>query len=190
MLERDMYSTKYFSCKQEKLVAGVMGWRTVSASGARNFHPGDVKSSMWLGECKTHKSETPNICFYQLHWDKIITEAEQDHKDPVLIVDNGTQSIEGTWVMFDYIRCKRDFSYFFIDRNNCNELDDILSKKRVNIRFNHYAMLDLYRGVSRIKDKSGICSHVVIDIGSFGACKHTGICTLLTFSDMFGDHDL
>ena len=90
-------STKTYSNKQEKIISEALGWQTVSASGARNFSPGDVKSPNWLGECKTHTSEVSSIVFREDVWMKIEAEADSEHKDPVYFVDNGTQTITGTF---------------------------------------------------------------------------------------------
>ena len=93
-------STKYFSNKQEKLVADSLGWSVVSGSGARGLHPGDVQSEDWMGECKTHETPGHKIVFYSSVWKKIVDEASSHFKFPVLFVDDGSQKIENTWCMF------------------------------------------------------------------------------------------
>lgn len=92
--------TKYYSMRQEQMIADYLGWSAVSASGARPFNPGDIKSSAWLAECKTHTSEIDNITIDKSVWSKISNEATGSMKSPVLFVDNGTQTIEGTWAIF------------------------------------------------------------------------------------------
>lgn len=92
-------NNKYFSNKQEQMIASYLGWGQVTGSGARPFAPGDVNSYNWLGECKTHDTERSNIAFIKAHWFKIVEEANAKHRYPVLFVDNGTQSSNNTWVM-------------------------------------------------------------------------------------------
>ena len=81
------------------MVAKYMGWKVVSGSGSKPIEPGDVKNYNFLVECKTHTEEQENIVFYKKHWIKISEEARAKHKYPVLVVDNGTQRSDNTWVM-------------------------------------------------------------------------------------------
>lgn len=92
-------SNKYYSNRQETMIAKYLGWGQVSGSGARPFTPGDVNSFQWLGECKTHNEERSNIMFLKIHWFKITEEARAKNKYPVLFVDNGTQESANTWIM-------------------------------------------------------------------------------------------
>lgn len=92
-------NNKYFSDRQEKMIAEYLGWHQVIGSGARPFTPGDVGSYAWLGECKTHDTEKSNISFLKSHWVKICEEAYSKHRRPILFKDNGTQRAENTWVM-------------------------------------------------------------------------------------------
>ena len=92
-------NNKEFSNKQESMVADYMGWKVVAGSGARPFTPGDVFNEYFLVECKTHTEEQPNIVFYKNHWDKISEEARAKCRIPCLVVDNGTQKSQNTWVM-------------------------------------------------------------------------------------------
>lgn len=93
---------KEASAIQEKMVANFLGWKVVSGSGSRPFAPGDVKNDHYLIECKTHVTEQNNIVFYKKHWEKIATEARSLNKYPALVVDNGTQKSNYTWVMIPY----------------------------------------------------------------------------------------
>lgn len=92
-------ATKDYSNKQEELIAKYLGWKRVSASGARDCHPGDIKSEEWLGECKTHTKPIKEIRFVHSQWSKICEEAMTSRRFPVMFVDNGTQAISGTWCM-------------------------------------------------------------------------------------------
>ena len=86
--------TKYYSDKQETVVANYLGWKRVSASGARPFNKGDIVSEQWLCECKTHTARTVDYKVMFSVWRKIEREAMSCMKRPVLIIDNGTQKIE------------------------------------------------------------------------------------------------
>lgn len=91
------YPTKYYSSKQEKMIADYLGWSVVVASGARPFNPGDIKSNDYLCECKTHTSEQKRISIKKSVWNKISIEAMSTFKKPALFVDNGTQKADDTW---------------------------------------------------------------------------------------------
>lgn len=89
--------TKYYSSKQEHMIADYLGWSVVSGSGARAFHPGDIRSDDFLGECKTHVERVDRIVIYNKVWAKIISEATSVFKTPVLFIDNGSQRVDSTW---------------------------------------------------------------------------------------------
>ena len=95
-------SKRSIGSRLEKAVASFLGWDVVTGSGSRDFHPGDLVSENWMGECKTHTSPSSSIVFYRSHWDKICEEAYSHFKYPVLFCDNGTQKAENTWCV-----CKR-----------------------------------------------------------------------------------
>lgn len=92
-------NNKYFSNRQETMISKYLGWGQVSGSGSRPSMPGDVNSDYWLGECKTHDTERPNVVFMKSHWIKISEEARAKNRYPVLFTDNGTQLSVNTWVM-------------------------------------------------------------------------------------------
>ena len=98
---RSSINTKEFSSKQENRIAEYLGWSAVSGSGSRPTLPGDIESDEWLGECKTHCSESNYIEFLKEHWDKISEEAIAKFKFAVLMTDNGTQDINKTWCIFN-----------------------------------------------------------------------------------------
>jgi len=93
-------SNKYYSDRQEKMIASFLGWSVVSGSGARSTLPGDIRSEDWLGECKTHDSVGHKINFKKSVWKKIEDEASSKFKFPALFVDDGSQTKKHTWVMF------------------------------------------------------------------------------------------
>jgi len=90
---------KAFSTKQEKLIAKELGGYPVGMSGAAPGTPGDVKTYDWLVECKTHAEPGHNIFFDIDVWDKIEKEAMAMHRKPVLVVDDGSQSVKTTWCL-------------------------------------------------------------------------------------------
>lgn len=92
-------ATKVYSTRQERMVADYLGWETVPASGARDFTPGDVRSSRFLGECKTHVTKVPRIQIMFDVWAKLDAEAMSQMRIPVLFVDNGTQKEDNTWAV-------------------------------------------------------------------------------------------
>lgn len=92
-------TNKEASSKQEHMVAKFLGWKVVTGSGSRPFRPGDVQNDNYLVECKTHTKEQKNIVFYRKHWEKIVIESRSVNKYPALIVDEGSQIAENTWVM-------------------------------------------------------------------------------------------
>ena len=98
------HSTKYYSSRQESMVASFLGWSIVTGSGSRPFHPGDVGDEYYLGECKTSEVETDRIKIMKSHWQKISNEAMGAHKIPVLFVDNGTQKPDGTFCVMRRLR--------------------------------------------------------------------------------------
>ena len=92
-------SKKDSSKLQESSIANFLGWKVVSGSGSR-FEPGDISSDNWLGECKTHVEGGHRIEFHKNVWEKIKIEAMSKFKMPVYFVDDGSQSLKHTWVMF------------------------------------------------------------------------------------------
>lgn len=131
-------TNKEASTKQEKMVANYMGWKVVAGSGNRPFTPGDVNSTYFLIECKTHTTEQTSIVFHKNHWDKISMEANAKHRFPVLIVDNGVQKPENTWVAFPAraINCQT---------NKINETCNT-STSGNTITYNKEELNSLYRG--------------------------------------------
>lgn len=92
--------TKHYSSKQEQMIADYLGWTVVSASGARPFNPGDIQSMMWLGECKTHVTVKDKVSIKKSVWEKITNEAQSVLRKPALFIDNGSQKVEDTYVLF------------------------------------------------------------------------------------------
>jgi hypothetical protein len=53
--------TRFYSNKQEKHIAKVVGGKKVANSGATAFNKGDVTSENWLFEAKTKTSESQSM---------------------------------------------------------------------------------------------------------------------------------
>lgn len=98
------HPTKYYSNAQESMIADFLGWKKVAASGARDFHKGDVKGDQWLGECKTHTEPGHKLQFDYEVWKKISDEAYGHFKKPVLFTDDGSQKLENIWCMVELPR--------------------------------------------------------------------------------------
>ena len=177
-------STKTYSSRQEGLIADWLGWELVPASGARNFHPGDLRSSEWLGECKTHVNPTQHIKFSKDVWNKIIEESSAEFKYPVLFVDNGTQTLTGCWCMFNHHLYKKDFNYFIVNSENYMDLNRLIKLSQSSISFHHVELLNAYKKLRSTNVSCGITDHLVIDLGKFGN-MNCCICPLTEFVDMF-----
>ena len=129
--ERVNMLAKEASNKQEMLVANYLGFKQVSGSGARNFHPGDVVGDEWLCECKTHVTPGHQLVFSFSVWDKIEIEASSQFKHPVLITDDGSQDLNKTFCMIKLVDFSipdgfelRDYSKSSSIRRNVNTLRD------------------------------------------------------------------
>lgn len=110
-------TNKEASNLQESRISKYLGWNKVVASGARNFHPGDIESEDWLGECKTHTKVSNKVIFHKDIWDKICSEAQSKMKYPILFVDNGSQLLTDTYCMvpstvFSYLDLSNDQLHF------------------------------------------------------------------------------
>lgn len=131
-------TNKEASTSQENMVANYMGWRVVTGSGSRPFRPGDVQNDHFLVECKTHTEPQEKIIFYTKHWAKISEEAQAKHRYPALVVDNGTQKSQNTWVMLSrsVIPDDRAFRHFNIPNT---------STSGNTITFNHSAVSNRFK---------------------------------------------
>ena len=134
--------TKYYSSIQERRIAEYYGWSVVVASGARPFHPGDVKSSKWLAECKTHVQETDKLTISKAVWRKLANEAKSQRKLPILFIDNGTQKIDNTWAVVQG-RC--------LDGQGFENIDAPLNVSEGQITFKHSELKPLYKGKKAYK---------------------------------------
>lgn len=159
-------STKSFSNAQESRIAKYLGWNRVCASGARDFRPGDIESSDWLGECKTHTTPCHNIIFNQTVWNKISSEAIAVKRYPVLFADDGSQTIAKTWCMFslnaisdrNIITRKYPFSIRTNIVFSSDKLSSDLHQTRLNEDINSIIVYQVPdgRGIIRLSDFADI----------------------------------
>lgn len=112
-----MLPTKYYSYRQEHGVANYLGWEVVTGSGARDFHPGDIITESWLGECKTHTKFSSKLRFNADVWKKIVAEAQSKLRYPVLFTDDGSQKMEHTWCVYPYKLVSPGFDTVIVDLN-------------------------------------------------------------------------
>lgn len=162
-------ATKDYSSKQEHLIADFLDWQVVPGSGATACIPGDIRSDTWLGECKTHTSSGKKIQFHAEVWDKIQEEATSKYKYPAYFVDDGSQRLDRTWVLFD------------INQISCSEpvLAEYPFTVRKNISFNHIDILPYMR---RAAGDSSIGAVFLVNLSN----KQLGLTDVYTFERMFG----
>lgn len=86
--------TKFYSSKQETIVSEYLGWNRVSASGARPFDKGDIRSDIWLCECKTRTHKNKRYKISHFDWSKIVAESTSCMKRPIMVVDAGVQDVQ------------------------------------------------------------------------------------------------
>ena len=162
--------TKTYSTRQEKMIARYLGWEVVSASGARSFCPGDVRSADWLGECKTHMRPQDRVVVELSVWNKIQEEARSVFKAPVLFVDDGTQKADHTWCVFDYIKWASGKVSVF----NPN------LQIRKNLVFKPSILSPTYHHMQRASDVPVVASFQLDE-------KPLGIISLWGFNQLFGE---
>lgn len=147
-------ATKDFSSIQEHKVAEALGWDVVTGSGARPCVPGDVRSDLWLGECKTHTEPGQKIFFDLDVWGKIQKEADFSHRSPALIVDDGSQDLSRTWVL-----C-RDVS---VSHQDMAMVDPNFAIRK-NISFSHDKVLTYMKSLYKSGGGSIVFNHMCMEI--------------------------
>ena len=163
--------TKFYSNIQENKIAKSLNWDTVPASGARFGYPGDVMGRDWLCECKTHTTPGKKVVFTASVWDKLRLEASVKHRIPALFVDDGSQRLDRTWVLFPYL----------LVMTTSMILRPFPMKFKTNITFNHDEMLAQYKiAFSRYQNKFGIFS---VNMGGL----EYGVTTFAAFRLAYGD---
>lgn len=82
--------TRFYSKQQEKKVAKALGGRRTANSGATMFSKGDVRTDMFLLECKTCTEPRKSFTLHKEWFDKNKEEAFAMHKDySALVFDFG-----------------------------------------------------------------------------------------------------
>lgn len=85
-----IHPTRWYSNKQEKQVAKVVGGRKTPNSGATKFSKGDVTSDKWLLECKTCTKEQKTFTLRKEWFEKNKEEAFAMRKPyNAIVVDFG-----------------------------------------------------------------------------------------------------
>lgn len=92
-------STRYFSSKQEKQIAKVVGGKVVANSGATLFDKGDVKTNDWLFEAKTCTKEQEQFTIKREWLNKIREEKLAMRKDYSSLVFNFGPDTENYYVL-------------------------------------------------------------------------------------------
>lgn len=143
---------KEASDRQEKLVASFLGWKQVRGSGNRPTHTGDVEGDSWLGECKTHVKPGAKIKFDVKIWNKIVDEAASKFKRAAYFVDDGSQDINNTYVVFPISGVSAPL--IFENRSNkdtlifdANNIDDGLYQVKLGKLFVHICKLSTFKEV-------------------------------------------
>lgn len=182
-----MISTKTFSNRQESMISEYLGWDKVAASGARNFHPGDIICDDWIGECKTRMDVKDDIIFYANQWLKICEESQGVFRYPALFVDNGSQSIEYTWVMYkskNFLSQKK----LCLTLDTSENLRKILHKK-VHLKFNVRDLNRYYQDMIHKIEVSGLDELLPVIEIEF-ANEVVGLLPLHKFAEVFGKKDV
>ncbi len=151
-------SNKVFSDKQEKSIADFLDWQQVKGSGARPIVTGDVECDSWLGECKTHTTPDHKIHFDSKIWSKIVDEAAAKFRFAAYFVDDGSQKLNRTWVIFSMLDISHKGKQFA-------PLPSLLSKRTSmnTLNFSHY---ELAKGAV-YKIKLGDSLVLLSDISTF-----------------------
>lgn len=147
-------ATKDFSSVQESKVADALGWKVVTGSGARPCVPGDVRSDKWLGECKTHTEPGQRIFFDLAVWEKIQHEADVQHRSPALIVDDGSQDLNKTWVLCRAVS---------ISYEDMAQVDPNFAIRK-NISFDHTKVADYMKSLYKTSGGSIVFNHMCMEI--------------------------
>lgn len=157
--------TKYYSNKQETVVANYLGWKRVAASGARPFNKGDIVSEQWLCECKTRTARADDYKILFSVWRKIEREAMSCMKRPVLIIDNGTQSISNQCAVISMMFYDSPYKLLSYDMIKGNELS--IRQNMKSFVFSHNVLLNMRKEQYCIRVKVNDVDVVIMPIEFF-----------------------
>lgn len=165
-------NSKQFSSLQENRIADYLNWSVVKGSGARPTAPGDIISSEWLGECKTHEVSGKPIYFNLNVWTKICAEAQSKFRRPALFTDDGSQSLSTTWCMFNVdLGMPSNVKYMPIKSN------------RSSISFEHTRQLQQYAELYAKQPDAIWCYVQKVDVDSH--TMNVGIVPISIFALLF-----
>lgn len=157
--------TKYYSNKQETVVANYLGWKRVAASGARPFNKGDVVSERWLCECKTHTAKVDDYKILFSVWRKVEQEATSCMKRPVLIIDDGTQNISNQCAVISMTFYDVPYKLLSYDMIRGNDLS--IHQNAKSFVFSHNVFLNMRKEEYCIRVKVNDIDIVVMPIEIF-----------------------
>ena len=100
-------STRYYSGRQEKKVAKIIGGKTTANSGATTFSVGDVESDNILIECKTCKTEKQSFAIKKDWLDKLEEEAFSVNKQYYALAFNYGPDTDNYFILNE-----RNFKHF------------------------------------------------------------------------------
>ena len=94
-------STRFYSSRQEKKIAKVVGGKVQSNSGATLFSKGDVKTDNWLFEAKTCMKEQSSFSIKQEWLDKLKQESFAMRKEYYALVFNFGSELQENYYILD-----------------------------------------------------------------------------------------
>ena len=92
-------TTRYYSSKQEKTVAKLIGGRVVANSGATTFMKGDTENDQFLVECKTCMTEKKSFSIKKDWLDKLEEEAFSMNKPYSALAFNFGEDTDNYYVL-------------------------------------------------------------------------------------------
>lgn len=112
-------STRYYSGRQEKQIAKIIGGKTTANSGAATFAAGDVESNNVLVECKTCKTEKQSFSIKKEWLDKLEEEAFSVNKQYCALAFNYGPDTDNYFILNE--RAFKQFLDFINTTNNEEE---------------------------------------------------------------------
>ena len=99
-------STRWYSSKQEKSIAKVVGGRLQANSGATTFSKGDIKTDNWLFEAKTCMKEQESFSIKKEWLEKLKQESFAMNKEYNALVFNFGPDTNNYYVLDEKIMKK------------------------------------------------------------------------------------
>ena len=139
--------------------------------------------NLGLENARPHTVRKDDISFMATHWLKICNEAESQFKYPALFVDDGSQKLDHTWVMFRD-KVFLDPNKIVADETTHPELAGYLHGT-VNLKFNRKNLQMFYDQLQSIKEKAGMDNQFIVIHAKFSN-EIVAIMPLPEFSERFG----